>query len=208
MAILGLEGLRGGADVRLLAGLDGLRDDIELGHEVLQVEEVEDHADAAGDGGLAGDDLVGSGGKVVSPARCRVEQAGDDRLTGTSPELLEIAAHGEAGSDAAAVAVDAEYHRPHARVRFGRGQLLAEQSHGVLTQRERPHERRIQDQSIDVENRDPARFALFHDHRLQRAGHGADWAEIGDPRIDRPVQRDAVLRLDDEAGASATEKCN
>src|SRR5581483_9061426 len=86
---------RGGqaAHVDVLAALDRLAGDIEHTHQVLHVEEIEDDADAAGDGGGVGDDEVAGGGKVIGAAAAVVQQAGDHGLVALVAIALQFLPH-------------------------------------------------------------------------------------------------------------------
>lgn len=174
----------------------------------MQVEEVEQHADAAGDGRLAGNDLIASRGQVVGSAGSGIQQASDDRFAGANLELLQVATHGTAGGDAATVAVNSQHDALHARIRFDGSELLAEQGHRVLPEGHRPHERRIENQPVHIQNRNSTGLSGLDHDRFERAGNWAHRAEIGDPSIDRPFEPDAALRLDDEAGAPSARDCN
>jgi hypothetical protein len=80
--------------------------------------------------------------------------------------------------------VHAQHDRPRRFVARHGFELLAEQRDRVFPDREGPDERRVQDEPVDVDQRDAVRAAL-HDDRLDVPGADADRGRV-EPRFHLP----------------------
>src|SRR5262249_19240687 len=98
------------AHVDVFPRLDGLIDDAKEIQGILQVVEVEDHADAAGDACRMRQDHIACGGEVIGAAATQVHDAGHHGKLGFGAKTSQLAPHDVGGGDAAAGAVDAHHH--------------------------------------------------------------------------------------------------
>ena len=85
-AILVVERLHGRADIDLGTTLDRPADNVESRHQILEIVEIQNAADAAGDRRRMGDDIVRRCGQVIAAARGNVHQTGHGRQVGSLSE--------------------------------------------------------------------------------------------------------------------------
>ena len=141
------------AKVDALAGFDRHAHDVELGHRVLQVVKVQDHADPSDHAGRVGHDLVGRGRQIIGTARPQVEHRSDDGELSLGFERHQVMPHHIAGGDAAARTVDPHDHGHHAAVAGHAVEPLAKQRDRVFAHRARARHVGVEQQAVDVEDR-------------------------------------------------------
>ena len=165
---LRIDGLDGRPQVDIFARLDRDADDVELGHQVLKVIDIEDAADRAGYRRRMRDDAVRTGGEVIAAAGGDIHQAGDDWQTRAGFERLQIAPHDVGRGHAAAGRMNPQHDGPHAAVVLDRVEPLAEDGHGIFAHRSESGRVGIEQHAVDVDHRDSTGPRKMRPMRQQR----------------------------------------
>ena len=125
-----------------------------MGHEVLQIVDIQNATDAAGDGRRVGDDCVGGGGQVVATAGADVHQASDDRQAGARFEGGQIARHDVGGRDAAARRVDAHDDSADMWITLDGIEPLAKDRDRILAPRAEAGRIRVEQKPVHIDDGD------------------------------------------------------
>ena len=149
-----IEGGRHGSHVDLGARFDGVGEQVELSHGILEVVMVENDTQATGQCGGVSHDPIGFDGHEIR-ARCRqVHQAGDHRLVGLGLESPQFLGHHVAGGHATAGAVDPEHDRRDLRIARRGVQLVAKGRQRIVANGIETAVILVQEDSVDVDQGD------------------------------------------------------
>ena len=148
---------RGGdrSHVDLRSRFHRIGDQVELSHGVLKIEMIEHDTESACHGGGMSHDPVALGGEEIGARRGQVHQASDHGFMSLGAELAKLFGHDVAGGDASARAVDPQQDRRDLRISGGRVELIAESGQRIVTHRIETAEILIQEQAVDVDERNP-----------------------------------------------------